>query len=112
MLRTPTNDEYVPGDIVIKATEPCSYIMEAQGKHYSQTREHIRPIHLNIPVGTSLKQQPSKPKTNSPVPSDMSKPSPHLNSVYQPKMYLPQPFVHPPLHPQAHASAQALKALS
>ena len=57
---------YVPGTIANNATEPCSYIMEAQGKHYHGTREHIRPIHLNIPIRKAPKQPPSKPKTQIP----------------------------------------------
>ena len=59
-------------------------------------REHIRPIHLNIPVGKTPKQQPPKPEAHSPVTSHIPKPNPSLKSVYQPKKYLPQPSLHPP----------------
>ena len=95
LFRSPADDKYVPGTNVNKATEPHSYIMEAQGKCYHHTTEHIRPIHLNIPVGKAPKQ-PAKPKPHSPVPSHIPKPSPHLKSVHQPKKHLLQPSVHPP----------------
>ena len=76
LFRSPADDEYVPGNIIDKATEPHSYIVEAQSKHYHFTRKHIRPIHLNIPVGKAPKQQPSKTKSQFTVPSHIPKPSP------------------------------------
>ena len=114
LFRSPANNEYIPGTIVDKAIKPHSYIMEVQGKHYCQTREHLRPIHLNIPVGKSPKQQPSKFKAHFPVPSHIPKPSPNLKSVYQPKMYLPQPYLHPlvtSLHPYVCPSPHSPKLM-
>ena len=80
-FRSPADDKYIPGTIINKATKPHSYIIEAQGKQYH--REHIRPIHPNIPALKIPKQQPLKPTVNTPLLS------------YIPK-YLPQPSLCPP----------------
>ena len=61
-------DEYIPRTILEKATAPCSYIIEVQGKRYRRTREHVLPIHLNLhPLAQNHKKQcisgPSPPKS-------------------------------------------------
>ena len=38
MFRSPTADKYIPGTIVNKATNPCSVVLEAQGKQYHQNK--------------------------------------------------------------------------
>ena len=90
LFLSPAATHYIPGTILAKATIPCSYTIEAQGKRYHRTREHIRPIHLNIPVNTPHQWQtkPNAPKHN---PNCISRPKPNLNLVWQPKNYLPKP---------------------
>ena len=84
LFRSPTDDEYIPGTIINKATEPHSYIIEALGKWFCRTREHIRPIHLNITALKAPKQQSPKPTTNTPLPSHIPKPNsfPTLKSTF------------------------------
>ena len=49
LFRSPASDEYIPGTIIEKAPALQSYFIEAQGKKYCRTREHVQPIHLNLP---------------------------------------------------------------
>ena len=49
LFRSPVSDEYIPWTIIEKAPVLQSYIIEAQGKKYCRTREHVQPIHLNLP---------------------------------------------------------------
>ena len=49
LFRSPASDEYIPRTIIEKAPVPQSYIIEAQGKKYLRTREHVWPNHLNLP---------------------------------------------------------------
>ena len=67
LFRSLSDDEYIsgPGTVVNKATEPHSYIVEAQGKHYCRTREHLRPIHTNFPNPLSHKPQPQAQSTSN-----------------------------------------------
>ena len=44
----PAENEYIPRTIFDRPSTPHSYNIEVQGKCYCRTREHIRPIHLNI----------------------------------------------------------------
>ena len=71
LFRSLAVDEYILGTILEKATAPCSYIIEAQGKRYRGTREHVQPIHLNLPPqAQNHKEQhisgPSPPKLHIP----------------------------------------------
>ena len=72
-------------------------MIKAKSKCYHRTREHIRPIHLNIPVH-STPQYPPRPIVKTPLPSCIPKPNPHLKSVYQPKKFLPKPSLCPLSH--------------
>ena len=67
LFRSLTDDEYILGTVVDKATVPCSYIIEAQGKCYHRTREHLRPIHINLPSPVTHKPQPPSPKYLQPA---------------------------------------------
>ena len=87
-------DEFIPGTIVDKAIPPCSYIIEVEGKCFHKTREHIRPIHLNIPVPSTSEQFPMH-SAKTLQPSHIPKPNPHHKSVPQPKKYLPIPSLCP-----------------
>ena len=49
LFRSPADDEYIPGTITEKAPVPQSYIIEAQGRKYCRTREHMWPFHLHLP---------------------------------------------------------------
>ena len=49
LFKSPADDEYIHGTIIEKAPLPWSYIIEAQGRKYHRTREHVWPIHLNLP---------------------------------------------------------------
>ena len=49
LFKSPADNEYIPGTIIEKALVPWSYIMEAQGRKYCRTREHVQPIHFNLP---------------------------------------------------------------
>ena len=98
LLLSPAADQYIPGTIINKATVLHSYFVEAQGKRYSRTREHIRPIHLNIPLCKASHQQQPKPHIHTSEPSCIPKLQPHLNLVCHSKMYLPKPSLHPPSH--------------
>ena len=64
-----------PAIIVKKATTPHSYIIDAQGKCYHRTREHTRPIHLNIP----------QPAIITPKPSHILKPHSQIKTLLQPQ---------------------------
>ena len=78
---SPAENEYIPRTIIDKASTPCSYIIEGQGKHYHRTREHTRSIHLTT---TSLSLQ-SKPQQ----PSWVSKHYLHNETLPQPKQSTP-----------------------
>ena len=87
-------DEYIPGTTVNKASTLCSYMEEAQGKCYYRTREHTRPIHLNIP----------QPAVKTPNPSCIPKPQPQPKILPQPKwpkQYIPLSLKHLPCIPTA-----------
>ena len=49
LFKSPADDEYILGTIIEKAPAPHSYYIEAQGKKYCRTREHVQPIHFNLP---------------------------------------------------------------
>ena len=72
--------------------------IEAQGKRYDRTWNHIRPIHLNILVYATHHQWQTKPHTLSITPSHIPKPKPHLHLVCQSKKYIPTPTKCPPSH--------------
>ena len=98
-FRSPIDTEYIPGTITDKATMPHSYFVEAQGKRYQQTREHIWPIHTNL--------SPQAPKQHLPRPkltaTCIPKPNPLFSSFPRP---LPGPLSKPPCHiPCPHAPA-------
>ena len=95
LFRSPFHDEYIPRAVVNKATMPCSYIIEAQGKHYHGTREHLRPIHINIPSSKTHQPQPSIPK---PLPFHIPKPNSHSKHTSQPKTSTSTPTLCPPSH--------------
>ena len=81
-------------------------IIEVQGKWFCRTREHIRPIHLNIPALKAPKQQPPKPIVNTQMPSHIPQPNPNLKLVSYPKKYLSN-FLCTPLHLQALTSSKS-----
>ena len=49
LFKSPADNEYIPGTKTEKAPVPHSYIIDAQGRKYCRTREHVQPIHLNLP---------------------------------------------------------------
>ena len=57
LFRSPV--KYIPRTFIKGATLPHSYIIEVHGKRYCRTREHLLPIHLNLP--TPAKPQPLPP---------------------------------------------------
>ena len=87
LFRSPADDEYIPGTIIEKATAPHSDIIEAQGKTYCRTREHVWLIHFNLPPPAPQQQNPhrkqcisgpSLPKSHIPMPHSipsLSRPS-------------------------------------
>ena len=102
LFRSPGEDEYIPGTVINRATVPCNYILEAQGKQYSKTREHLRPIqvniptiHINLPKPATPKSCPHKPKV---LVSHIPKPNSQLKHTSHPKQYIPKPSHHPPSH--------------
>ena len=94
LFRSQSDDEYIPRTIVDKATVPCSYIIEAQGKHHPKTREHLRPIHINLPSPKTHKSHPPNPK---PLPSCIPKPNSQSKYTSQPKTLTPVPIHVPPI---------------
>ena len=94
LFRSPGQDEYIPRTIVNRTTVQHSYIMEAQGKCYCRTREHLRPIHINLPSPKTHQPQPPNPK---PLPSCISKPCFHSKHTFQPKTSTPAHIPHPPV---------------
>ena len=95
LFRSPTDDKYIPGTIVNKATIPHSYIVEAQGKKCRRTREHLKPIHINLPPPapkSHSKQSASRPK---PKTTHIPKPSPLFSCFSRP---LPGPTSKPPCY--------------
>ena len=81
-----TENEYISGTIIDKATSPYSDYIEAQGKCYHRTLEHTRPIHLNLPQTAA--KCPAKP----PKPSHIKKPNPTFKTFPQPKKSTPPPI--------------------
>ena len=102
----PTENEYIPSTILYKATTPSSYYIEAQGKHFHRTRQHTRPIHLNLPQSaTKLPVKTSNPATSpSLTPTLIQSPSlkgqtPHLNLLHCPTAIFLNPYNPPGLYP-------------
>ena len=105
LFRSTSDDEYIPGAILEKATVLHSYIIEAQGKRYCRTREHVQPIHLNLPHPAQQQQNPHKkqcisgpslPKSCIPRPSH-SNPSLSRPSIL-PRLPIPHHCAKLPLH--------------
>ena len=97
LFRSASDIEYIPGTVVDKATELCSYIVEAQGKHYCRTREHLRPIHTNLFSPATHKPQPPKPKV---LPTGIPKPNLHLkHTPHHKSQVLLLPYVPPAAFP-------------
>ena len=87
-----------------------SYNVEAQGKRYLRTREHLQPIHLNLPQ--SATQQPLPPKPKVPI-TCIPKPNPKSKCHSHP-ISLPGPSSQPPCHiccpPQPYKSTHTTNA--
>ena len=77
LFLSPAADQYIPGTVIDKATILCSYIIDAQSKRYCRTREHIRPIHLNIPFCKAPHQQ------------QLTLAQPHPQTATPPKLGMP-----------------------
>ena len=93
LFRSPGEDEYIPRTIIKQATMSCSYIVEAQGKRYHRTREHVWAIHLII---TSPAQP--KPLNPQPKPSITHIPKPNPKSKHTPgEIPLPNPSAKAPI---------------
>ena len=99
LFRSPADDEYIPRTIKEKATAPCSYIIEAQGKRYHRTREQVPPIHFNLPPSAHQQQNPqtkqcisgpSLPKSHIPRPNHS------IPSLLRPSI-LPRPLTSCPV---------------
>ena len=108
LFRSPVEDEYIPRTIVKWAAVPCSYIMEAQGKRYCRTREHLWPIHHNLP--NPAQPQPLPPKPKLPV-TCILKPNPKHKHLLHP-IPLPGPSAKPLCcipHPSKPYTTQAPK---
>ena len=106
LFRSPSNNEYIPGTIVDRATVLHSYIIEAQGKRYRRTWEHLQSIHIDLP--------PPAPKSHSqqciprPFPKShlqqcISRPQLKATQIPKPSLYfhffqdhLPGPTAKPP----------------
>ena len=73
LFQSPVENKYISGTITDRATTPCSYIIEVQGKRYCRMKEHLWPIHLNLP--TPANPQPLPPKPKVPI-SCIPKPNP------------------------------------
>ena len=78
LFLSPAESKYIPRTIISRASTLHSYNIEAQGKWYHRAGEHIRHIHLNI-----FKHPLPQPKTQTPKPSHISKPSlPNRSLLY------------------------------
>ena len=89
LFRSPSNDEYIPQTVVNKATMLHSYIIEALGKHYHRTREHLRPIHINLPAPKLTSNNPPTPSHFHPAslnqcltPNSLAKPNSQLQPLH------------------------------
>ena len=97
LVLSPAENEYYPATIVYKASTPCSYIIEAQGKCYHRNREHTRPIHLNIfqQLPLNLQSKPHIPKHPHNIkhfPNENSpSPLPKIPSLF-PHSHIPRPL--------------------
>ena len=91
---SPVKDEYIPWTMVNRATAPYSYVIEAQGKRYHGTREHLWPIHLNLPKPATQQPLPPKPKVSI---THIPKPNPKSKYVSHPVLF-PGPSLKPPCH--------------
>ena len=99
LFRSPLDDMYIPGTIIEKATAPHSYIIEAQCKRYHRTREHVQPIHFNLPPSAHQQQNPHpKQCISGPSPPISYTPRPN-HSI--PSLSRPSVLPRPPLPHQA-----------
>ena len=79
-----TENLYIPGTIINRASCPQSHYIEAQGKWYHRTRENIRTIQQDIFEYTVSQLESQIPKLNNiPIPSLSARAHPHT---------LPQPI--------------------
>ena len=77
LFRSPADGEYIYGTIIDRATELHSYIIAAQGRRYRWNREHMQPIHLNLPP-PACHPLPLHPTTSCiPKHNPLSKHTPH-----------------------------------
>ena len=100
LFRSPLDDDYISGTIIKKATAPHSYIIEAQGKRYCKTREHVLPIHINISPPIHQQQNPhSKLCISGPSPpiSHIPRPNHSIPSLSTPSGLQRSPLPHPTL---------------
>ena len=109
---SPAKDEYIPRTIIESTTVLHSYVIEAQGKRCCRTKEHLQPIHLNLPIPAKSQPLPPKPKvpiSHIPKPNPKSKHVPHSVPLPGPSSQSPCYIPHPP---QPHRSAPANAAPS
>ena len=73
LFRSPVDKEYIPRTIIVKPIVHHSYYVEAQGKRYHRTREHLWPIHPNLPPCTKS-PTPTTPASGTHFPNSQAKP--------------------------------------
>ena len=96
LFRSLVDSKYIPRTIINKATMPYSYYLDAQGKRYHRTREHLWPIHPNLPPAQHcLTHTPSLT-----YPTSLSL-TPCPNTF--PKHYYQDPHQNPPVKYPIHS---------
>ena len=111
-LRSPVDNEYIPGTILNKAIAPHSYFIEAQGKRYHRIREHLWPIHPNLSPLHNINylHNPNTKYTFPTFPSQTLSANTFPQTLhYQDLLYTPMSY---PIHPRPqHLPIQLLHPL-
>ena len=91
LFRSPVDEEYIPGTRVDKATAPCSYFMEAQGKRYRRTRGHLWPIYINLLPPAPIHHSKQHIERPNPTATHIPKPNPLYSCLSRPLLPRPLP---------------------
>ena len=102
LFRSLVENEYIPRTITEYATMLYSYIMEAQGKRYHRTREHVWPIHLNIPCPAQPQPQPQNWHLPSHASLSPTLKANRLQAIPDYQVHLQSPLSHSPSSKVTH----------
>ena len=103
-----TSDSYVPSTIIGTVSTPRSYLINAQGKQFHRSREHIHPLQQDLFEVTNSQLQETPKPTCIPKPNLLAKyralPYPPKQYPSKPKSSIPIPHPQEPSQPNATPS--------